>query len=106
MDRTIGSGNPGYKNRPISDDSFMSEEVWDHDPALDKEYGISDESFDHDAALYKEYGISEETFDHDLALDKKYRVSRVATSIEIFERAAQGNWPLPGPSQSRDNNAT
>jgi hypothetical protein len=73
MDRTIGSGNPDYKNRRISDDSFLSEEAFEfYDPALNKEYGFS----------------------------------RVATSIEIFERAAQGDWPLPGPSYVKDNNAT
>jgi hypothetical protein len=72
-DRTIGSGDPGYNNRRISDDSFLSEEAFEfYDPALNKEYGFS----------------------------------RVATSIEIFERAAQGDWPLPGPSHVKDNNAT
>ncbi|KAE9366783.1 hypothetical protein N431DRAFT_495177 [Stipitochalara longipes BDJ] len=62
---------------------------------MDRTIGVSDDSF-----------MSEETFDHDPALDKEYGNSRVAASIEIFERAAQGDWPLPGPSRVKDNNAT
>lgn len=69
---TIGSGNARINNRRVSEDTFMSVESLDHDPALDKEYG-----------------------------------SRVARSIEIFERASEDNWPLSGPSTgAKDNNAT
>jgi hypothetical protein len=75
MNVTIGSGNAGVNNRRPSDDTLMSEETFDHDPALDKDYGVP-----------RDDGIS-----------------RVKTSIEIFERAAEGNWPLPGPSRVKDN---
>jgi hypothetical protein len=39
MHVTIGSGRTGANARRMSDGSFMSEETFDHDPALDKEYG-------------------------------------------------------------------
>lgn len=39
MHVTVGSGRTGANARRLSDGSFMSEETFDHDPALDKEYG-------------------------------------------------------------------
>jgi hypothetical protein len=71
FDDTIGSGKVSARSRSISEDTFRSEETFDHDPALDKEYGIA----------------------------------TVETSVGVFERAAEGNWPLAGPSRVEDNTA-
>jgi hypothetical protein len=77
MNVTIGSGKAGINNRRLSGEAFMSEEAFDHDPALNKDYGVP-----------RDDGIL-----------------RVKTSVEIFERTAQSNWPLPGPSRVKDNGA-